>query len=118
MASPSLDHAARMCIYLEPDETKCYANREALTYLAEQLNRIAEAEPDKCFEVHIRLALSSFNNSISGPINPNVWVIDKRAEGEIVDGENEMPSDAVLFGHEVTFMHVTEEVLDSLKSAV
>ena len=112
MSRPLPDQAARMCIYLEPDETKCYANREALIYLANQINWIADAEPDKCFEVHVRLALSNFENP------PNVWVIDKRADGAIFDSESEMPSDAVLFGHEVTFMHVTEEALDSLKSPV
>lgn len=111
---------ARLCLWLEDDEFKCYANREALKAISSKLAEISEQAPIECAELHVRLYLSDELRIVRelGVTADNVWVVDRRTSSSLLPNLSEdlVPQDGAPFGPEVTFMHVSDEVLDSLKS--
>ena len=93
-----------------------YSNKSALLSLAQRLQRIAEANPDDCFECHVRMELGDeFNLGRSGDVSV---IVDKEISEFFLRLPPEAPPDAHALGFELTFMHVSEHALIEMKEGV
>lgn len=113
------ERGPRICIAVSSEETKCYCNKSALLSLAEKLKTLSVAPPEDFYELHVRLAMSLNPNLKEGQFtSDNVWVVQN---AEPVNPDNDRLTalcreGAVPFGFELTFMHVSEDVLDVMRA--
>ena len=96
-----------------------YMNKPALQKLIAELQRISDADPNECYEVHIGRLFSYFldNDSLETP--PVVYHDDLQeiladiAKGVLADEikSGSLPSGAIVTPFEVTIMHVSDDSL-------
>jgi hypothetical protein len=86
-----------------------YANNAGLISLAERLLRIAQANPNECFECHTRMELGDQYEQVnSGDVS---LIVDKEIAAYFLELPEDAPADAQPCGFELTFMHVSETAL-------
>ncbi len=96
-----------------------YLNKKALKKLISALERISEAAPEECYEVHINQEFSYFDDNEELIIPPVKYesgledvfhklfeqdMLEEKAKGENVEGASKPP-------FQVTLMHVSDKAL-------
>jgi len=108
--------------YIDCTGLTVYMTRDALQKLAAELSRISEAPPQECYEVHVRSAFSEFdeNDNYSSPAlksgNGLAALIEGMHAAVIKDAiqRGEKSADALPSPFELTFMHVSPEVVEKV----
>ncbi|MDX8503403.1 hypothetical protein RFM99_34165 [Mesorhizobium sp. VK4C] len=114
--------ANTMALYIDCTGLTVYMTRDALRKLAAELSRISEAPPQECFEIHVRSAFSEFdeNDNYSSPAlksgNGLAAMIEGMHAAVVQDAiqRGEEPADALPSPFELTFMHVSPEVVEKV----
>jgi hypothetical protein len=111
-----------MAMYIDCTGLTVYMTRDALRRLAAELSRISEAPPQEFFEIHVRSAFSHFdeNDNYSSPALKSGDGLAAMIEGmhaAIVNDairRGEESADALPSPFELTFMHVSPEVVEKV----
>ncbi|TPI22010.1 hypothetical protein [Mesorhizobium sp. B4-1-1] len=111
-----------MALYIDCTGLTVYMTRDALQKLAAELSRISEAPPQEFFEIHVRSAFSHFdeNDNHSSPAfksrNGLAALIEAMHAAVIKDAiqRGEESADALPSPFELTFMHVSPEVVEKV----
>ena len=104
---------SKLALRVDDNGLTVYANNAGLVSLAERLLRIAQANPDECYECHVRMAFEdTFGDGTRGDVSLSV---DKEIAGYFTRLSPDAPADARPVGFELTFMHVNEAALAEMK---
>jgi hypothetical protein len=110
---PPVRSGSKLALRVDQNGCTVYANKAGLISLAERLLRIAQANPDECFECHTRSELGGlFEQGERGDAS---LIVDKEIGDYFSRLPPDAPADAHPIGFELTFMHVNDPALDELK---
>ena len=105
---PRKRRGVTLCVVVTRDGTTVYANRAALRSIAEWMLWIATSDPTEHFELHVPWHLANHSRS-----RPNTWVLFDEEMRRMFVRRATGPDSGGPF--ELTFMHATNEDLDSLR---
>ena len=109
---PAMQAGSRLALQVDQRGLWVYANKAGLVSLTEHLLRLANADPEECFECHTRMELRDlFGSGMTGEVS---LIVDKELESYFSRLPDDAPPDARPIGFELTFMHIDEAGLDEL----
>lgn len=103
-----------------------YMTKAAIAELVTELHRVAAAEPEECYEVHLGMFFSRFDKDdllheppvlFSDGLGPVVQAMrEAELRKDIVSGEVE--EDATITPFEITLMHVPAKIIQQMTESV